>query len=386
MEIRRIGKVNVMLINYEYPPVGGGAGNATMFIARALHRLGHHATVLTSAYAELAGLREEHGVKVHRLNAGRRAADRASTREMFSFVSAAMKAAPSIALADDIGGVIVFFTLPCGPVALRLNHALKLPYIVSLRGGDVPGLVPEINWLHWVLTPVRRRVLRSCAAIVANDAGLASLFKRADPFPVKVIPNGVDTRFFFPRTGPRRDVDPLNILFVGRFHRQKNLAFLLDQLARLPAFAPNGWRLALVGDGEERSALEAQARRLGIADRIAWHGWQADKSRLLGLYQQADVLVNPSRYEGMPNVVLEAMACGLPVVASDVPGNNSLVRSGETGLLFPQGNGEAFCAALSTLGENHAFAQSLGRSGRQRVEADFSWEQVARQYLDLFSP
>jgi len=378
--------LNLLLINYEYPPIGGGAGNATMFIARALHSLGHRATVLTSAYAEHAGIREEDGVAVHRLNVSRRAADRASTREMLAFVFAAMQAAPSIAARGAIDAVIVFFTLPCGPVAHRLHRTMGLPYVVSLRGGDVPGLVPEIAWRHWLLTSVRRRVLRCARAIVANDTGLARLSALADPFPVKVIPNGVESRFFVPRAQPGTGDGPTMVLFVGRFHRQKNLPFFLEQLARLRAAAPDGWRLALVGDGEERPFLEECARRLGLTDIITWHGWRTDKTRLLELYQQADVLVNPSLYEGMPNVVLEAMACGLPVVASAVPGNDSLVRTGETGFLFPLGDGDALCAALREIREEPALARTLGRNGRRRVEEDFSWDRVARCYLDLFGP
>ena len=378
--------MNLLLINYEYPPSGGGAGNATMFIARALHRLGHRATVLTSAFAEHSGIQDDDGVTVHRLNVHRRVADRASSREMLSFTFAALQAAPSIAAAGAIDAVIVFFTLPCGPVALRLHRSMGLPYVVSLRGGDVPGLVPEIAWRHWLLAPLRRRVLRSARAIVANDVGLARLSALADPFPVEVIPNGVDSRFFASRAAPEAGSGPTLVLFVGRFHRQKNLAFFLEQLASLRNAAPNDWRLELAGDGEERPALEECVRRLGLTDITTWHGWRTDKGRLLDLYQQADVLVNPSLYEGMPNVVLEAMACGLPVVASDVPGNNSLVRAGDTGFLFPLGDGDALCAALREIREKPALARALGQNGRRRVEADFSWEHVARCYLNLFEP
>ncbi|MCX7144543.1 MAG: glycosyltransferase family 4 protein, partial [Proteobacteria bacterium] len=81
----------------------------------------------------------------------------------------------------------------------------------------------------------------------------------------------------------------------------------------------------------------------------------------------------------------EAMACGLPVVASAVPGNNTLVHSGETGFLFPLGDGDALCAALQQIRDQPDLARALGESGRRRVEQDFSWEYVARCYLDLFN-
>lgn len=378
--------MNFLLINYEYPPIGGGAGNATMFIARALHGLGHRVTVLTAAFAEHSGVGSDGGVTVHRLRAARRRADGASQREMLSFVFAALRAAPQIASGAGIGAVIVFFSIPCGPIALRLHRAMGLPYVVSLRGGDVPGFVPEIGWQHRLLTSARRSVLRSARAIVANDVGLARLSAAADPFKVVVIPNGVDCQFFAPRAEIGPDGGPTRILFAGRMHRQKNLPFFLTQMGRLHAGAPNGWLLDLVGDGEERAAVEKCVRRLNLADITTLHGWQKDKSRLRELYQRAHVVVNPSLYEGMPNVVLEAMACGLPVVASEVPGNESLVRSGETGYLYEPGDGDALCAALREVRASPAMARGLGLNGRRTVEARYSWSHVARRYAALFEP
>jgi glycosyltransferase involved in cell wall biosynthesis len=375
--------VNLLLINYEYPPLGGGAGNATMFLSRALHRLGHPTAVLTSAWGEQRGICDDHGVAIHRLPVSRREANRASAGEMFGFVRAALAAAPEVARRHRAEAVIVFFTLPCGPVALRLHRRLGLPYLVSLRGGDVPGLVPEIAWQHRLLTPLRRRILRAATAIVANDAGLADLSRRADPFPVEVVHNGVDTDFFRPAASSRPGSKPTEILFVGRLHRQKNLLFFLEQLARLHAAEPGAWQFTVVGDGEERRTLELAAETLGVGSITSWLGWQKDKQDLVRRYQQADLVINPSLYEGMPNVVLEAMACGRPVVASDIPGNNTLVRSGETGLLFPLGDGAALRRALATLRHEPVAARRLGENARRRMEAEFSWAHVAQSYLEL---
>lgn len=379
--------MNVLLINYEYPPLGGGAGNATMFIARALAKLGHRAVVLTAAGPHAPqGRHPDHGATVIRLDVRRRAIERASLPEMLSFVLAARRDAPAVAEEFSIDGAIVFFSLPCGPVALNLRRKRGIPYVVSLRGGDVPGLAREVDWLHSLLAPARRRVLGSALAVVANDAGLARQSERVDPFAARVIPNGVDCTFFVPRAGPRIGHGPTLVLFVGRFHPQKNLPFLLEQMARLHKSAPDAWRLVMAGDGQEREAVEQLVRKLGLGKITTLHGWQDDKAGLLGLYQQADVVVNPSVYEGMPNVVLEAMACGLPVVASRIPGNDTLVIPGETGYLFEPGDGDALCAALRAIREDPSQARSLGEAGRRRAEAAFSWDEVARAYAQLFRP
>lgn len=376
--------MNLLLINYEYPPIGGGAGNATMFLARALQQLGHRATVLTSSFAGNRGVQHDQGVEIHRLDVRRKQSNRASVREMLSFTLAALKVAPELARRSKAEGVIVFFSLPCGPVALRLYRECGLPYIVSLRGGDVPGLVPNITWQHWLLTPLRRQVLRSARAIVANDPGLARLSTEADPFPVKVISNGVDCDFYHPVARQEATAGPTEVLFVGRFHHQKNLPFFLEQLAVLNAADPGGWRLSLVGDGGERTTLEADVERLKIGSITRWLGWQGSKHRLRELYQQADVVVNPSFYEGMPNVVLEAMACGRPVIASNVPGNSSLVIQDQTGYLFDLGDGAALQAALRQVKDRSGYVRTLGMNGRRRVEKEFSWGRAASSYLQLF--
>jgi glycosyltransferase involved in cell wall biosynthesis len=137
--------VRILLVNYELTPLGGGAANATMFIARALTHLGHQVSVLTTAFGDLAGPRVEDGVRVHRVRARRAAADRSNPREMASFVRASLRPARHIARECAIEAVIVFFSIPSGPVGWFLDWALGLPYVVSLRGGDVLGLVPELG-------------------------------------------------------------------------------------------------------------------------------------------------------------------------------------------------------------------------------------------------
>jgi glycosyltransferase involved in cell wall biosynthesis len=381
--------VNLLLINYEYPPAGGGAGNATRFIARALHGMGHKTVVMTASTDGKPGIVVQEGVIVRRIPSGRRRLDCATKIEMISFVAKAWRAAPGCCIEDGIEAVIVFFTLPCGPVALHLRQRLKIPYLVSLRGGDVPGLVPEIKWQHRILGFIRRRVLRSARAIVANDVGLARLSEAYDPYPVNVVHNGVDCDFFRPSEPRTKSVQerngPTRLLFVGRLHRQKNIAGLIEQLSRLDSDSPGCWHLTIAGDGPERPELEQFARQRGIERHISWRGW-LEKPRLLELYQEAAVLVNPSSYEGMPNVVLEAMACALPVVASDIPGNDTLVIHGTTGYLFALGNPDDFGAALSRIREDPVGARQMGSNGRERVRAEFSWTRVAERYLELLSP
>jgi glycosyltransferase involved in cell wall biosynthesis len=374
--------LKVLLVNYEYPPLGGGAANATLFMGKALAALGHEPTVLTSALAGLPQDSHCDGVHVHRIPAFRRAADRSNPWEMASFLASALWSAQRVARAAKTEAVITFFTIPCAPVGWLLNRRMGVPYIVSLRGGDVPGHVPGINAVHRLIAPLRRAVLRGACAVVANGPGLARLSERTDPVSVRVIPNGVDTTLFRPaEAGERKEVSEFRILFVGRLHEEKNVAIVLEAVAALHR-GRSAIRVDLVGDGPQRRQLEALAASLGIADRVAFHGWQS-KERVADFCRSASCLVNPSRYEGMPNTVLEAMASGLPVVASNVGGNNDLVVPGETGFLFDLPDVAALRRDLEALAGDPALGRSMGARGRDRAIAEHSWLGVAARYVEL---
>lgn len=375
--------MKLLIVNYEYPPTGAGAANTSRHLARALAAQGHAVTVLTGAFREHRGSSVEDGVQVHRCPTLRRRADRSNLFEMAAFVAMASIRLPAILRATRPVAAIVFFSFPCGPLGLLGKLLFGVPYVVSLRGGDVPGTEPGLAWLHILLKPLRRAVLRNSLAVVANSEGLRRLAERADPFRVEVISNGVDTVFFVPPETSAPEERPFTLLFVGRFQPQKNLVFLLDQL-QAPASDGESFVLHLVGDGPQRASLLEHTRRVRLDDRIRWFGWSS-KEELLGHYQRADCLVNPSLYEGMPNAVLEAMACGLPVLASRVAGNDAVVRSGETGYLFELEQPDTFRLALKQLIRDRVTAKGFGRNARAWVRQQFSWNVVSTQYVNLIN-
>jgi glycosyltransferase involved in cell wall biosynthesis len=221
---------------------------------------------------------------------------------------------------------------------------------------------------------------------VANSESLAETSRRADPFPVEVIPNGVDDVLFHPATESEAGLStrPIRLLFVGRVHAEKNLGTAFRQLAALPETVRRRFEFLIAGDGAQRPELEKMAELLGIAPQLRWLGWKS-RSEIPALYRSADALILPSFYEGMSNVVLEAMASGLPVLASDVPGNRGPVISDETGVLFPLDQPDKLGAALSRLATDLGWAGALGRAGRRRVQTAYSWERSAQRYLELLA-
>lgn len=369
---------NILIVNSEFPPVGGGAGNASAQLARHLVQLGRRVTVLTTRFAGLPHEEQQAGVHVVRLPSLRSKQDRSGTFEQFSFLLSAVVLGLPWVLRLRPQGVIAFFGAPGGIAAWFWSLFLSLPYIVSLRGGDVPGFRPyDFARQHFLLSPVLRLVWRRAKAVVANSQGLRALGATFESkVPIAVIPNGVDPQRF---PDAQREWQLARLLFVGRVVHQKGLDLLLEALGGL---VDQEWTLTIVGDGPALPGLQAQAKDLGIADRVHFAGWRSG-AELAAEYASANLFAYASRHEGMPNALLEAMASGLPAVATRIAGNEELVAEGETGLLVPSEDVPALQAALLRLITDPALRKQLGAQARKRVLAGYSWQTVARQYAEL---
>lgn len=215
---------------------------------------------------------------------------------------------------------------------------------------------------------------------------------RADPERVSQIYNGVDVERFQPRQGPRPAIGPagfappeaLVIGTVGRLEAVKDQLTLVRAFLHLLAAEPAGHqrlRLAIIGDG----ALRPEAQRLlrdAHAEHLAWlPGERADIPRIM---QALDLFVLPSRAEGISNTILEAMASGLPVVATRVGGNSELVIEGDTGMLVPPESPFALASAIRTYLMHPAQATRHGEAGRKRAETHFSIHGMVDGYLAIY--
>lgn len=378
------GMARILLINYEFPPLGGGAANATDNTARELVALGHAVLVLTSTFDGLPRLeRRADGVEIHRIPTLRRRRDRSSILEMLVFLASSLVTVPWAAARWRPDATIAYFGLPCGPAAWMVKALCGVPYLVSLRGGDVPGFQYDgLSLYHRLAGPMIGWLWRRSAGVVANSEGLADLARRFAPdLPIAIIPNGVDATRFTPSPQGGGTDAGLTLLFVGRVVRQKGLDVLLEALATLPPSLRDRLSVTIVGDGPARAELQDQAERLGLADRILFRGWLG-RDALPDAYRAADLFVFPSRDEGMPNVVLEAMAAGLPVVATRIAGSQDLVVDGETGLMLEVDDRTALAAALARLAGDADLRRRLGGQGRRRVVERFSWRAVATAYAE----
>ena len=193
--------------------------------------------------------------------------------------------------------------------------------------------------------------------------------------------SGVDTEHFHP--GPSRVESELlprpRVLFTGRLHPQKNLPLLLE--AWTEVCRRTAANLILIGPGGDRDSLTELAANLGIANRVQFVGAVADPAEYL---RAGDVFALPSVAEGMSNSLLEAMATGLPCVASGIGGNTDLIQDHQTGRLVAEPKPEAWAATLIELLENPSLARSLGARARDRIDQEFSLRVVVDRYIPLY--
>lgn len=260
------------------------------------------------------------------------------------------------------------------PEMVYAAHLIRgLPYVAHLHL-DVGPSGPAGFLLRAYKPLILGRVLRAAAAVVVftdeQRSAVASKYG-VDPTRIAVIPNGVDDTFYYvgqrlPRPRPR-------LLFVGRLTVQKNLHLLLRALDGVSQH----FETTLVGEGELEADLKKAAHDLRLQN-VRFPG-RVDGAELRDLYRNADVFVLPSTREGMPLVLLEALAMGLPIVATDVPGNRDLVVQGQNGVLVPLGDPSTLRQAL--LGVTGDLRRYLRMSeASQRFAGRYSWEAVAAEF------
>lgn len=284
-------------------------------------------------------------------------------------------------------------------------HLLKLPKNTIVHLHAAQAYIPEMVWLasklkgfryiahvHLDIAPsgafgfllkvykplIFKPVLRDSAQVVVfsdeQKQTMINLYNLSHE-KVGVIPNGVDQKFYHNAT--RHLHTKPRLLFVGRLDAQKNVSLLLHALDSVS----DKFETNIVGEGELRNQLEALSRRLRLKN-VYFHG-RKDGEALYNFYKQADIFVLPSEREGMPLVLLEALAMGLPIVGTNVTGIRDLVTSGKNGLLVPLGNAAAFREALLQATTNLTTYQIMSKASYQHAQ-QYSWQQVAKTFGDAY--
>jgi glycosyltransferase involved in cell wall biosynthesis len=370
--------LKILILNSEFPPIGGGAGTATANLAKFIASQGMDVKVCTSRFGHLPSRETRERFEIVRVNSKRERADRTNPKEQISFIiSSAWYCLRNFSnWKPDV--IWAFFGFPSGLTALAMKFFFRIPFIVSLRGGDVPGFRPyDFKKFHQLGAPFIRLVWKQASAVIANSEGLKRLaLKFFNAVPIQVIPNGIDLEYFKPNMHNGKIPQ---LLFTGRVVYQKGLDLLIQALSEIKEI---DWELSIIGDGSFKNQLHQLVEQQGMTSRVCFHGW-CKQEALLPILAQADVFINPSRHEGMPNAVLEAMASGLPIIATRIAGNEDLVVNGQNGYLVESENASELKKAIQALLTNKSMRITMGQESRNLVENKFSWTHSGEAYLAL---
>jgi glycosyltransferase involved in cell wall biosynthesis len=384
--------MRILVLNYEYPPLGGGAGVATAALAHELVERGVLVDVVTSA-AHGPGERrttsrddeplEQGGLRLYRVRSRRIGVHEAGMMGAASYLINALPLIRRLLRQYRYDAVHVFFSLPTGAL-LPLLNLRGIPVIVSLRGSDVPGYDPcntSMQRVHRMLAPLTRWIWRRADRVVAVCESLGRLTAETAPgLDYSVVPNGVDLKLFHPREQAAPDQGRIRCLAVARLVERKGLGELLRAFAMLQ---PGRYELEIVGKGPDEQVLRDLAERLGIAEEVCFTG-SLDRAAVAQRYREADLFTLPSSAEAFGNVFAEALASGLPIVGSNVGGIPELVEHGVNGLLVTPGNPRALAQAIRYLAEDPELRSEMGLRNRAKAEATLEWPQVTRRYLAIY--
>jgi PEP-CTERM/exosortase A-associated glycosyltransferase len=285
-----------------------------------------------------------------------------------------------------------------GLPALWAARRLRLPVVYEMRtfwedAAVNNGSFAEGSLRYRISRALETMVVRRANRVIAICQGIRSevLLRGIAPTKIAVVPNGVDKEWLEPRPraselGAQLSLGEGPVFgYIGSFSRYEGLPFLLEAMPELLARFP-GARLLLVGGGRDEEAIRAAAERLGPA--VIMPG-RVPQERVRDFYSLLDVLVLPRRRIRLTELVtplkpLEAMAVGVPVLASDIGGHAELVNDGETGLLFKAESAESLVDQAGRLAGESALRAQLQRAGRRWVETERTWDQIVPRYLPIY--
>ncbi|MEK7208936.1 MAG: glycosyltransferase family 4 protein [Patescibacteria group bacterium] len=367
--------MRILILNYEFPPLGGGASPISYELTEEFVKAGHEVDVVTMSFRGLPRLEiVNDNFRIHRVPCLRIKKEISHPWEQLSYLISAYFYCRRLLKRQTYDICHAHFIIPTGVLALKLKQHFGLPYLLTSQGSDVLGHNPRFKHLYYLVRRHWRRVIDGAAKIVVPSDFLREEILSVYPAAARLalIPDGIAPGKFTP--GRKKKI----ILSVGRLFKNKGLQ---DFLTALQGLNLTDWSVVIVGEGPYRQNLEQLVRSFQLNEQVHFLGWVDNQSeRLRTLYGAASVFVSPSYFESFGLNVVEAMQAGAIPLVSNIGAYRSLISNSE--LFFRPGDILDLRAKLSVL---------LGRIDRREtadydfsglVRQRFEWPVIAGQYLE----
>jgi len=373
--------MKLLVLNYEYPPLGGGAGLISKNIAEGLAALGNEVTVLTTYYQGTEEDSIENGVHVIRLKSKRKDVFQSNVREMLSWMFCAKRFLKKHLETEKYNLCFANFALPCGEVAYSMKEMFHLPYTIISHGHDIPWFFPEqMMWYHaacyhWI----RKICMQSRRNYVQSDEMLSNInaFLSGNTAKNKLIFNGWDRDMFFPDESKR--ASKFTILFAGRLVMQKDPMTFLKAI-KIVKNKLFDFEVHIVGDGKMRKKMENFVKQNGLEDNVIFKNWLT-KPEIIAEYQSASLTVMPSLAEGMSMALLEALACGQYIIATKVSNNEKLISEGINGDFIEKKDYNSLAnKILQFYNDKFQHSYIVPSEHFDKLAEQFDWKNIVKQY------
>ncbi len=324
--------MNILILNYEYPPLGGGAGVVSQYHAEGLSKSDYKVTVLTAWYEGEKEIEEIGNLKIIKLKSKRKHTYKSTPDEWLSWIKKSKQFLNIYLKENNFNYCYAHFALPGGEVAKFINKKFKIPYAVISHGQDIPWFFPKQMFKYHIITYFRIKSIckKADKLILLTDA----MKKNADRFMGKlkykniIIPNACETKIFFPDYSKKDKT--FKILFVGRMVAQKDPFTFLKAVKLLRNKIGNKFYVNILGDGPLKKKMEFFVKENELKEVVNFKGW-VSKEDMLKEYQSAHIQIITSIAEAMSIAALESLSSGLYVISTPVSGNTDIIVAGING-------------------------------------------------------
>lgn len=364
--------MKILVLNYEFPPLGGGAAPVARDVSIQLCKQGHEVTVVTMGYKDLPFYEELQGVKIYRLKCWRRKKSSCMPWEQCTYLLAVRHFMKKHIQMHTYDICHTHFIIPTGEVANWLKKKYKIPYIITAHGSDVEGHNQKITMkvMHRVLRNSWQKIVRNSERVIAPSQYLLDLMNHNYPCgKYRYIPNGIKWDRWHELAKPENKEK--RILVMGRLQKFKNVQMILQALAQVKL---DGWQVDILGDGPYREKLERIAVNLELTGKVRFHGWiDNGTEEQLSYIRKASLYISASQFENCPMSVIETVAAGCYPLLSDIPAHRQLIVDDQ--FFFMLGDIEGLAKKIQAL----IISEKINFVDVEDV-SKYDWRNVIKQY------
>lgn len=363
-------KLKILVLNYEFPPLGGGASPVSYEIAKGYVKLGHKVDVVTMGFKGLPAFEKKDGINIHRVPCLRSKKEICHPWEQLTYIISVKRFLKAHLKTNSYDICHCHFIIPTGVVALWLKQNYSIPYMITSHGSDVPGYnTDRFKLLHKFTGPTLRKICKEAKLITTPSNYLKTLIKeKIGSYNVIAIPNG--SKDYRLNNVKKEKI----IMSSGRLLERKGFQFLIKAFNKL---SQKDWKLYIVGDGPYKSNLEKLAKE---NKDIIFTGWVDNNAReYKSLLNRAKIFSLLSERETQGIVFIEAMSTGCAILSSNITACKETV-SKEVGFLVERKDIERIKEKLSILIQNKKILNNFMKNSRKRYERRFEYEDIIKKY------